>query len=369
MHLDYNIKDKDERKKLADRIIKEANGDLTATELQYLANYLLFTVDNKQTIKEREEEYPVITKNRQTTLDKRQKSLESFASSLPGGADSVYHMIVTEPAKIKGCKLDNKSPITQKDIEEIPSIKEKLEVIKDLEECLNADEDLTNAQKYSLKQQIIETHKEIYTMRENVKNRPQLTVVNSQLQLYAQNIPVEIEMVEETPGSGIRFPHVITGPSLLTEKNIKLLLKDYANLKQEYHDNLDSDINYILWDLESLVIRALLPKYPLFLDLLVLKIRKTPGGEIVQFLKDKYGETHSEQYYSSLWVNRIPKIIAQRAREEYVINYYTYKEPMGSRWKVCGKCGRELPAHPYFFSPNSTKDGFYSICKECRRDK
>lgn len=368
MTLDYTIKDADERKQLVDKIIKEANGELTNTELQYLANYLLFTVDGKQTIKERDEEYPVITKNRQTTIDKRQQSLESFATSLPGGVDSAYHMIITDPSKSKGYKLDNKEPISKKDIAKIPGIKEKLAVVDDLEKALK-QEDLTSAQRYSLKQQVIETYKEVYMIRENVKNRPQLQMTNSQLSLCSQSIPIEVEMQEETPGSGVFYPHVIKGPSLLDEKSVKVLLKNYVNLKQETYDNFQSDINYILWDLEELVIRALQHKYPLYLDLLVMKIRKTPGEEIVKRLQKEYGETHSEQYYSSLWVNRIPKIISQKAREEYVINYYTYEEPMGISWKVCGKCGKELPAHPYFFSPNTTKDGYYSICKECRRQQ
>ena len=40
------------------------------------------------------------------------------------------------------------------------------------------------------------------------------------------------------------------------------------------------------------------------------------------------------------------------------------------KYKTCSRCGQVKLAHPKYFSKNSTsKDGFYSICKECRNSK
>ena len=77
-----------------------------------------------------------------------------------------------------------------------------------------------------------------------------------------------------------------------------------------------------------------------------------------------YSIQHSEQYFSTLWRKRIPKMMAEQAQKDYLIWYYTNEEY--GNWKQCGKCGEVKLAHPFFFSKNTSKDGFYSVCKECR---
>jgi len=48
--------------------------------------------------------------------------------------------------------------------------------------------------------------------------------------------------------------------------------------------------------------------------------------------------------------------------------YYLQKEK--GKWKKCSRCGQVKLAHNKFFSKNnSSKDGFYSICKSCRNNK
>ena len=40
------------------------------------------------------------------------------------------------------------------------------------------------------------------------------------------------------------------------------------------------------------------------------------------------------------------------------------------KWKKCSRCGQIKLAHNKYFSKNKTsKDGFYSICKNCRNNK
>jgi hypothetical protein len=81
-----------------------------------------------------------------------------------------------------------------------------------------------------------------------------------------------------------------------------------------------------------------------------------------------YGVRHSVEYISSLWRNKIPKLLAEKAEENYLVWYYTTQEK--GVMKKCSRCGQTKLAHNKFFSKNSTsKDGFYSICKECRNLK
>ena len=90
--------------------------------------------------------------------------------------------------------------------------------------------------------------------------------------------------------------------------------------------------------------------------------------EIQELLYEKYNIKHSLEYISSLWRNKIPKLIAEKAQEKALIWYYTEIEK--GQWKKCTRCGQIKLAHNKFFSKNKTsKDGFYSICKCCRNKK
>lgn len=74
------------------------------------------------------------------------------------------------------------------------------------------------------------------------------------------------------------------------------------------------------------------------------------------------------EHLSTLWRNKIPKMIAQQNKEDYLVYHYSNKEK--GRWKRCSQCGQYKLAHRYFFSKNNTsKDGYYSMCKECRNKR
>ena len=109
-------------------------------------------------------------------------------------------------------------------------------------------------------------------------------------------------------------------------------------------------------------------KFPLYYDLVIYKIDGKQNQEIQELLYEKHGIKHSVEYISSLWRNKIPKILSEKAKEDYLIWYYTEVEY--GTWKRCTRCGEVKLAHNRFFSKNKTsKDGYYSICKECRNSK
>ena len=69
-----------------------------------------------------------------------------------------------------------------------------------------------------------------------------------------------------------------------------------------------------------------------------------------------------------MWRNKIPKMLSEQAKEDYLMWHYTYVEK--GKWKKCSRCGEVKLANNRFFSKNNTsKDGFYSICKKCRNKK
>ena len=122
-------------------------------------------------------------------------------------------------------------------------------------------------------------------------------------------------------------------------------------------------------DLDNLVEDTLNnEKYQLYYKLLIYKIDGKQNIEIQELLYEKYNIKHSLEYISSLWRNKIPKLIAEKAQEKALIWYYTEVEK--GQWKKCTRCGQIKLAHNKFFSKNKTsKDGFYSICKCCRNKK
>ena len=121
-------------------------------------------------------------------------------------------------------------------------------------------------------------------------------------------------------------------------------------------------------DLDNLIETTLKEKYPLYYDLVILKIDGMQNIDIQAELFKKHNVKHSVEYISSLWRNKIPKLLAEKAKEDYILWYYTYKEK--GHWKKCSRCGQIKLAHNRFFSKNKTsKDNFYSICKECRNKK
>ena len=120
--------------------------------------------------------------------------------------------------------------------------------------------------------------------------------------------------------------------------------------------------------MKNLIDQTFKEKYPLYYDLIQYKIQKKTNAEIKELLQQKYQISYSVEYISSLWKNKIPKMLVNQAQENYIVWYY--KSTGKGNWKTCSRCGQTKLAHNRFFSKNKTsKDGFYSICKECRNKK
>lgn len=355
MKLDYSLTDVEDRKREVQKIVDESDY-LSQQQLGYLADYLLYISERKQTGIEKKKEYPVITKNREVTVNKRQISYEEAAASLTNGEDGLYSMIIHD----KNVLMDNRSPITEKDIEEIPSLEENLEVIEKLKEKLTQ---VSGKRKYQIKKQIISKYQELYTIKSSYTNIPGRGKANAQIRLMAYiALPENVTIDEEgKPQSDALI-------SLFNPVHVSFLLKNYQLLKQESWEDLHSDMRWLLIDLENLVDITLREEDILY-DLIIWQVDGCTGQEICKKMEEKYGIVHSEQYFSTLWCKKIPKMIAEQAQKQYLIWYYTYKEPQKGRWRICRRCGKTKLAHPLFFHKNTSKDGFYSICKECRSKK
>ena len=147
-------------------------------------------------------------------------------------------------------------------------------------------------------------------------------------------------------------------------KHVSAILCYYNALKTSTRGSFQNDFYYLIEAFDELWPKAL-AEYPAYRDIVEWKWKEKTNIEIHDLLFKKYGINHSAEYISSLWRNKIPKIIAEYEKDRYLIWHFTYEEE--GAWKICSCCGQNKLAHNRFFSKNNTsKDGFYSQCKKCR---
>lgn len=347
--LDYSLQTPQERNELVKKIIDETPPEqLTNKYLTILSDYIIFAMDKEERKKKK-----ILTDNRMVTVNRRETSFQGLAGQLENGEDGIYNMIAND----KNIIFMPKVTITEEDIKEIPGLKDLRDAIDSVEKQFKA---ATGKRKFLLKKQLIEMRQDQYVLK-SMYRRPMymmnVTKSFSKLQLDGKITITEDGQVKST--------ELV---SLFDQKHISALLCNYSKLKEDAWSKFSSDSYYLMEDLDNLIERTLKDKYPLYYDLLIYKIDGKQNIEIQELLNEKHGIKHSVEYISSLWRNKIPKILAEQAQEDYLIWYYTMQER--GKWKRCSRCGEVKLAHNRFFSKNKTsKDGFYSICKSCRNKK
>ena len=349
LKLDYKLESPVERTELVRKIIEQTPpAQLTNKYLEILSDYIIFAMD-----KQERKNKKILTDNRMVTVNKRELSFQGLVGKLENGEDGIYNMIAND----KNIIFTPKISITPKDIEEIPELKELRDAINVVEKQMKA---ATGKRKFLLKKQLIEMRQDQYVIK-NAYKKP-IYCLNGIKSFAKLDLSENITINEkgEVSSDGII--------NLFDPKHISVLLCNYSKIKEDVWDRFSSDSYYLMQDLDTVTDRALKDKYPLYYDLVIYKIDGKQNIEIQQLLYEKHGIKHSVEYISSLWRNKIPKLIAEQAQEDYLIWYHTIKEK--GKWKRCSRCGQVKLAHNRFFSKNKTsKDGFYSICKACRNKK
>jgi hypothetical protein len=149
VELDYSLSTPEERVDYVKKLLAD-NPPLNNRTLTILADYILFIRDRNQTKKQREADHPILTPNREFTINKRETSYEALVDKLENGEDGLYNIIRNDKTQI----LDPKDPITEEDVKNIPGIKECLDVIVSLKKQL---ETASKYRRKSLNQAIIDT--------------------------------------------------------------------------------------------------------------------------------------------------------------------------------------------------------------------
>ena len=347
--LDYTLQTPEQRSEFVKEFIKEnQNGQLSNRYLEILSDYIIFAMD-----KEERKKKEILTDNRMITVNKRETSFQELVSKFENGEDGIYNLITND----KNVLLTPKLQITQQDLDEIEPLRDLKAAIENIRE---QEKKATGKKKYLLKKQIIEMCQNQYLIKSEFK--PPVYSSNTIKSFvkadFAENIIINEDGEPESDGL----------ISFFNPKHLSALLCNYSLLKEEAWGNFVNDAYYMMEDLDNLVETTLRDKYPLYYKLLIYKIDGKQNVEIQDLLEAEFGIKHSVEYISSLWRNKIPKLLAEQEKKDYLIWYYTEVER--GNWKKCSRCGEIKLANNKFFSKNKTsKDGFYSICKDCRNNK
>ena len=345
--LDYSLQTPEERNELVQRILNEQRDEpLSNAYLEVLADYLILCME-KQERRERN----ILTDNRMTTVNKRETSFEGLVSQFENGEDGIYNLMTEDKNQI----FQPKVSITKKDLEEIEPLKQLREAIEYWEEKLKTTE---GKDAFTIKRTLIELRKDQYV----IKNAYRKPIVFTQAIKSKNFIPLEGEITLDEEGYCKSKGVVLTDPAVCSA-----VLCNYSKLKQDSYDNFESDTWYLIYDFENVCDKAL-EKYPLYMRIVECKIDGMQNIDIQETLQMEFGIKHSLEYISSLWRKKIPALIASAAEDIYLDWYYMNVEK--GQYKKCSRCGEVKLAHNKYFSKNKTsKDGFYSICKNCRNSK
>lgn len=347
--LDYSLETPEERNELVKKIINNTPSEqLTPRYLEILSDYIIFAMD-KQERKQKQ----ILTDNHMVTVNKRETSFEGLVGRLENGEDGIYNMIAND----KNIIFTPKFQITQQDIAEIPELKQLVDAIAEVEK---AEKKAVGKKKFLLKKQLIAMRQDQYVIRSAYKPP-----------IYCMNAIKSFSKIDFDENVSISGDDEIEDNSLVSffnPKHVSALLCNYSRLKEDAWGKFYSDSYFLMEDLDTLIEKTLRDSYPMYYDLLIYKIDRKQNLEIQSLLNQKHNVKHSVEYISSLWRNKIPKLLSEQAQEDYLIWYYTTQKK--GKWKKCSRCGEIKLAHNKFFSKNKTsKDHFYSICKCCRNKK
>lgn len=355
IHMDFSLETPEERiLKVKEIVANTPSEKLTPTYLEKLSDYIIFADEKQKRKRNKADKNTYSTPNHMKTVNWREISFEGLIGKFENGEDGIYNMITND----KNIIAHPRNPITEEDRKNIPALEDWCKDIEKLEELRKG---VRGKKAYSMKQQIIEMRQDQYEIR-SAYIKPVRT--NNKIKSISQADLTEHITIDKATG----LPKSDCIISFFDADQVSELLCNYSKLKEDTWESLNNDMRWMLVDLENLVDKTFKENYPFYYDLIIYKIDGKSNATIQQLLYETYGIRNSEEYLSSLWRNKIPKMIVEQAQKDYLEWHYTYKEK--GYWKKCGRCGKIKLGHNLFFSKNKTsKDQLYSICKECRNAK
>ena len=345
--LDYTIESPEERNQLVRQILNQYDEPPNAKYLESLADYLILCME-----KQEKKEKKILTENRLSTVGKRETSFEGLVSQFENGEDGIYSLITED----KNVIFKPKVSITPEDLKEIEPLRQLQEAIKIWEDKAKT---ASGRDAFIIRNTLIELRKDQYVIK-NAYRRP---IIPNKLVRSKYTLKLD-DNTSRFDYDGYPIPE---GISLMDPKVCEAILCNYSKLKEDSWDKFDGDTWYLIYDFERVCDRALAAQ-PLLARLLELKIDGESNANVQSLIYEEFGIRYTVEYISCLWRKKIPRLISLAAIDEYLDWYYLTQEK--GQYKKCNRCGQIKLVHSRYFTKNNTsRDGFYSLCKICRNNK
>ena len=387
LNLDFTIPTSEGRKAFVDNYIIDKN--FTQTELETIANYILYGKDaDLGTSAVDRKEIQIKTKYN-SYRKKEPESLDSLLES-PTFDEKEF---ITEKNHYKTIK----PKIDREKDKWIPGIQQLWESIDRLQYILDVNlgkkEDstikkLNNLSLYKLKHQIIDLRRQQFYLKD-IAN-PTICMFGTSArhnnEKIDQSIPWDFEGSDYSIAplglllgdkdekfyspKTYRGPHKDYNPAakfILDFRNplhIYYLLENYENLAISAENNPESTVNFILKTLDFYVNFSDLT--PIKKYILEMKKLKVSNDNIKEGLEKNFNTSHSSNYISTIWKQKICGEIADAVKlhYDYFLNRYN-----DFAWKKCSQCGKyKLKDTREYMRKSRSSDGLASKCKKCDKE-
>lgn len=379
LDLDFSLSTSKERKQFIDNYIKGRN--FTQKEIETMANYILYGKDNDGTN---------IVDRKEVEINTR---YGSYKKKSPESLDSLIESPTFNENKITNTNIYKKEKPTidrEKD-KDVPGIQDLWKTIDYYQHLIDVntgkEEDpsarkLTQLELYKIKHMVIEMRREQFTLRDMVKPT-----------LFYGSLTRDIEIPTNPDILWDSDEDFAIKPLGLLSSNPKRF-KDLLNLEErDYHYNENSKyildftnplhIYYLIEYYEDLLIAAedkperltddIIETLNFYIELadldeiktaiLELKKKKVPIKDIQAYIQEKYNSTHSKNYISTIYKQKICGAIAAAAQLHY--DMYMNRDNR-SKWKKCNQCGEiKFLDSRNFMRKAKSSDGYNSKCKKC----
>lgn len=401
--LNYDIYSDQDRVKEINKILDNLNSTPSNSDLELMANYILYGKDenNTNTI-QRKETYE--EKKRYNSFKKASEKVESLDAIMDNpmmdqigfkAMDEKYVYKKIKPS-IKRPKFNKEGQIIDVGDSQIPGMEQLWESIDRLQKIINIadgkippDENpiITDSYKlYKMRHQLIELRRDQYYLKDlfaptikflNCKPTPPQLIdwdndsfywiskeewekkVNSSYIKVSKN-PNDYEWREDSMVKWVVRHHTFDWEN---PTHIKYLIDNYSTIWQMAYDQPYSDARILIMDFDRYQTMADLS--PLRQHILNRKIDKWTYLNILRELDKEWNIQYNENHICTIVTTEIPQKIAKIARR----NRLLLETPIEER-KTCTICKRALPKDYLFFGKNSgRRDGFSSSCKECEKKR
>lgn len=286
--LNKTIENPEERLKIVNDIIQELGEDtFKGTEKRALSDYIIDAIVKTSG----ERKGPILTANRMVTIRSRETSSDALIDNKLDGGENTFHQLLAKNPK--NSILTNKVGITEKDLEEVPGLKQLVDTIDEL--VLKLDKDIKKGKDVRyLRKVIIELRKMQYDMK-NAYRQP----------MHLRN---NVNSYGEQKQISLDFTNL---------EVVSNLLKNYINIKKDANNNdLGSDKNVLLLDFDNLI-KTALSDDEILMSILKLKILGYNNTETSKILSDYFNKNIKLEFIGKAYRDIIPqKIVNEAIKQE-----------------------------------------------------